>query len=439
MSHSRRRVLRWLGISLAMPMLESTLGGNDARANGPPSKKRFIGCFFPSGVADMVNGANGDWTYAGALKVLADKGLKDNILVTRGFRAQHKYDIHWDATAGFLSCNEVGSWKITAPDIHAGERCGKTFDQYVADLEQTRVRSLHAGWHTVPGWDEGHDSTVSIRYVNSISWKDDRGPIQNNQNPQDMFTQVFGDGTSVADPHIQYLLNRRKSVLDGVVGELKSFRSTISSADRPKMDAYETGIREVEAELTAKMQANTCTSESAATADPSHYQASLRSMQKIIVRAMQCNVSRAATVMYHEGIGDNSIDGSAPQAQHTYAHGDWEMLKICNRIQVGLWAELLTDLKATGLLEETVVLLGSNMSDGKQHDARNVPLLIASAGPELKLGQEVSVSSDPSDEKKCRNMADMYMDLFPLFGIAKSSFGEGEFGSTGRPSTLLAS
>ena len=129
MSHSRRRVLRWLGISLAMPMLESTLGGNNARANGAASKKRFIGCFFPSGVADMVNGANGDWTYNGALKVLADRGLKDNVLVTRGFRAQHKYDIHWDATAGFLSCNEVGSWQINAPDIHAGERCGKTLSR----------------------------------------------------------------------------------------------------------------------------------------------------------------------------------------------------------------------------------------------------------------------------------------------------------------------
>lgn len=436
MSHSRRRVLRWLGISLALPMLESTAGRNLARA-AAPAKKRFIGCFFPSGAADMLNGASGDWTYAGALQTLVNRGLKENVVLARGFRANNEYDVHWSGTAAFLSGNAVGLHTMPANDPKRGERCGKTFEQYVADVEKTRIRSLHAGWSSLSQWDEGHDSQLSIRYVNSIAWRDERGPIQNTQNPREMFTQVFGDGTVVSDPHIQYLLNRRKSVLDGVVGELRTFRSTIAAADRAKMDAYETGIREVEGELTAQMQANTCVADPGSNDGATAYVSSIRSMQKIVVRAFQCDVTRAATVMYHEGIGDNSVDPAAPQAQHTYAHGDWEKLKIVNRVQVSLWAELLADLKAVGLLEETIVLLGSNMSDGKQHDPRNIPLLVASAGPELKLGQEIFGTTDVANEEANRNVADLYMDLFPLFGIDKAVFGEGRFQSTGKRSNVL--
>ena len=446
--HSRRRVLRWLGVSLALPMLETATGRRSAYANPettPPanggsmlaSKKKFIGCFFPDGAAGMINGDAGDWTYEGALSVLRERGLEQNVVLARGFRAQHDYDIHWVATAAFLSCNEVGSYDFAEGHVRAGERCGKTFDQYVADLEQTQIRSLHAGWHTVPGWDAGHDSQISIRYVNSVAWRDEHGPIQNTLDPRAMFTQVFGDGTSVADPHIQYLLKRKKSVLDGVIGHLKSFRTSISISDRPKMDAYEGGIREVENELSARMQANTCNAGPAANDPGSTYLTNFRTMQKIIVRAMQCNLTRAATIMYHEGIGDNSIDLNAPMAQHSYAHGDQEKLRVCTRLQVGLWAELLADLKSVGALEDTVVVLGSNMSDGKSHDPRNVPLMLASAGSELKEGQEIFGSTDFATEANQRNFADLYMDLFPLFGISKTEFGEGKYKSTGRASGIL--
>ena len=438
MSHSRRRILRWLGISLTLPVLESTLGRNSARAADPaPPKKRFIGTFFPNGAAEMAGGAFGDFTFDGALRVLADRGVKQNAVLARGFRGQSNYDIHWSATAAFLSCNEPGSFTIAPPSPLSGERCGKSFDQYVADLERTKIRSLHAGWHTVSGWDEGHDSVISIRYVNSIAWRDERGPIQNTTDPRAMFTQVFGDGTLVADPHIQYLLNRKKSVLDGVIDQLKTFRRTISVADRPKMDAYETGIREVESEIVASMQANTCAAQAPGTTDPSLYISNFKAMQKMIVRSFQCNLTRAATIMYHEGIGDNSVHPTAPMAQHHYAHNDWEALRIVSRIQMALFADLLVDLKNVGLLEETIVVLGSNMSDGKLHDGRNIPLLVASAGPELKLGQEIYGTPEYTREDRCRNLSDLYMDLFPLFGIAKSGYGEGNYASTGRASNVL--
>jgi hypothetical protein len=337
MKLTRRDTFRGLGISLALPMLESMVELQSAHAQTAPRKKRFIGCFFPSGAA-MPDATVGDWTLAGAMSPLVTHGVQSNVLRTKGFRAVNHHDVHWTGTAAFLSCNEVGLYTIPAPNPRAGERCGKSFDQYVADLENTKLRSLHAGWNTVPGWDESHDSQLSIQYVNCIAWRDERSPIQNTKNPKELFTRVFGDGTAIADPHVQYLLKRRKSILDGLTGHLGAFRKKITSADRAKMDAYETGIREVETEISASMQTNTCNGTGASVEDPAAYVRNFRTMQKIIVKAFQCNAARAATVMYHEGIGDNAVHASVPSKQHDCAHNNWELLKQLNRIQLGLWA-----------------------------------------------------------------------------------------------------
>ena len=63
---SRRRVLQSMGVCITLPLLESALPKKLAHAQGAASKKRFIGCFFPSG-APMPTAANGDWGYAGTL------------------------------------------------------------------------------------------------------------------------------------------------------------------------------------------------------------------------------------------------------------------------------------------------------------------------------------------------------------------------------------
>ena len=433
----RREVFRWLGVSLALPTLLSTTLPTRAGAQTPPPKKRFVGCFFPSGAA-MPGAANGDWTFEGALEPVARRGLRQNVALVRGYRAVMHGDVHWTGTAAFLSCNEVGVYTYAPPHPRAGERCGKSFDQYVADLENTKVRSLHGGWNTVPGWDESHDSQMSIRYVNSIAWRGEREPIQNTFDPQQMFVRVFGDGTSQADPQIKYLLSRRKSVLDGLHKQLGAYSRTLPPEDRTKVESYATGVREVETELSASLDmAASCERVEVHVEDPSVYLSRMRTMQKIIARAFQCNTTRAATLMYHEGIGDNAVHASVTSKQHDCAHNDWEKLKVINRLQMDLFAEFLLELKATGVLDETLVVLGSNMSDGRGHNAANIPFLVASEGPELRLGQEVIGTPDVTAYAQNRVLADIYVDLFKLYGINRPQFGEAKDRSTGKASGIL--
>lgn len=429
MKPTRRDVLRWGGVAMALPLLPS-MAPRTAKAAMAPSKSRFIGAFFPSG-AGMPDAAHGDWAFDGALRPLIDKGVAENVAVLRGFRAVEDVDVHWSGTASFMSCNTLG--RVGG----LGQRCGKTFDQYVADLQSTKLRSLHAGWGYVPGWDEGHDSVVSIQYVNSIAWRDATNPIANTRDPQQLFTRVFGDGTTIADPHIAYLLDRKESILDGVIDQLNRFRASLPRDELAKMDAYESGIRDVERELAAKREANICHGENANDDDPEEYIRTLRTMQRIIVRAFECDAARSATVMYHEGIGDSLLGTVNALRQHDCAHNNWNELRQINRVQVALWADLIADLKASSLLEDTVLILGSNMSDGRSHNSANIPMLVASAGDQLRLGEEIVATPNYLNRAQNRNLSDVYVDLFKLYGVDMPSFGEGEWRSTGQASGVL--
>ncbi len=445
---SRRNVLRGLGVCIALPLLESALPIRLAQAQATASKKRFIGCFFGSG-APMPNAANGDWGYAGArggaLKPLADLGVAPNVAVMRGFKAVNNFDVHWSGTAGFLSATPVGTTNAANPSSDPNyQRCAKSLDQVIADTDaKSPIRSLHAGFNQVPSWDEGHDRVGSINYVNSIAWRDATSPISNITNPLQMFTRVFGSADKLSNPQAAYLLKRRKSILDGVLDQYNHHKSTLSSADKQRLEAYAQSIREVEGELASAASASTCVKPAAETAGEA-YVRNFRTMQKIIIAAMQCNLTRSATIMYNDGIGPNRPTASVAAEQHDSAHNNWATLIQINQVQVGLWGELIAGLKAANILGETVTILGSNMSDGRTHNSANVPLLVASAngtGPAMKLGQEVYGTPTPaavSDLGQNRSMADLHVDLAKLYGVATPTLGEGEYKSTGKASGILA-
>lgn len=443
---SRRTVLRALGICIALPALESAMPIRLARAQATPArKKRFIGCFFGSG-APMPDGANGDWGYAGraggALKPLADLGVAANVAVMRGFRAVANFDVHWSGTAAFLSATPVGTTSAANPTSDPNyQKCAKTLDQLIADTDpKSAIRSLHAGFSHVPNWDEGHDRAGSINYVNSIAWRDATSPISNIVDPMQMFTRVFGAGDKVSNAQAAYLLKRKKSILDGVLDQYKHHESTLSPADKQRLEAYAASIREVEGELASAASAASCAKPAAETAGET-YVKNFRTMQKIIVAALQCNLTRAATIMYNDGIGPNRPTSSVAAEQHDSAHNNWDTLIRINQVQVRLWGELIVLLRNAGILGETVTILGSNMSDGRTHNSANVPLLVASqnVAGEMKLGQEVygAPAASVATLNQNRTMADLHVDLLKLYGVTAPTLGAAQYASTGKPSGIL--
>ena len=435
---ARRRFLLGLGACIALPMLE-----REVFAQGT-GKKRFIGCFFGSG-APMPDAANGDWGYAGraggALKPLADLGVNGNVSILRGFRAVNNFDVHWSGTAAFLSSVPVGTTGAANPTSDPNyQKCAKTLDQLIADTDPTaKLRSLHAGYNVVPSWDEGHDRVGSINYVNSIAWRDATSPISNINDPMQMFTRVFGASGEVSNAQLAYQLKKKKSILDGVLDQYKQQESKLSAADKQRMQAYAQSIREVEGELAGAAAAAACQKPAAETAGET-YVRNFRTMQKIIIAAMQCGLTRAATIMYNDGIGPNRPTAAVAAEQHDSAHNNWDTLIRINQVQVGLWGELVLGLRNAGILGETVTILGSNMSDGRTHNSANIPLLVASqnVANEMKLGQEIygCPPAGVAITSQNRNLADLHADILRLFGVNPPQLGAGGYESTGQPSGI---
>lgn len=435
---ARRRFLLGLGACIALPMLE-----REVFAQGT-GKKRFIGCFFGSG-APMPDAANGDWGYSGraggALKPLADLGVNANVSILRGFRAVNNFDVHWSGTAAFLSSVPVGTTGAANPTSDPNyQKCAKTLDQLIADTDPTaKIRSLHAGYNVVPSWDEGHDRVGSINYVNSIAWRDATNPISNINDPMQMFTRVFGASGEVSNAQLAYQLKKKKSILDGVLDQYKHHEGKLSAADKQRMQAYAQSIREVEGELAGATAAAACQKPAAETAGET-YVKNFRTMQKIIIAAMQCGLTRAATIMYNDGIGPNRPTSAVAAEQHDSAHNNWDTLIRINQVQVALWGELILGLRNAGILAETVTILGSNMSDGRTHNSANIPLLVASqnVANEMKLGQEIygCPPAGVAITSQNRNLADLHADILRLFGVNPPALGAGGYESTGKASGI---
>jgi Protein of unknown function (DUF1552) len=420
---SRRTILKYLGTSLALPLVAPHF----ARAQGAPMRKRFIGAYVPNG-AYMPGGIDGDWTFAGALQPLVAKNLQGNTMIVRKlFNGFPGADPHWQNCAGFLSSEPI---VLGDPGV---ARCGITIDQRIAELRPTSIRSLEIGgiyYHVHPLNDH---PGYSNDYLNRISWQAAdkfRSPIPN---PAQLFQKLFG-GQEGSAAQIAYLHSRKRSVLDSMHRDATRLSTRLPESYRPVLNSYLDTVREVEMGLT--QGGFTCTPNlTQPTQDFSspntNYALRFSLMHQMIVLAMQCGLTNVATLMYGPGVSEQlnfpealgAGNGHHAVAHHGGTQSSIDRLKATNRVQVGLLADLLEKLKAANLLDDTLVMYGSDMSDGNVHGTENLPMVLCGAGADLKFGQEIVPGSR-------RPLSDLHLEILKLLGVSATSFGSGVCAST---------
>lgn len=426
MKANRRTILKWMGIQLALPLVS----GHLANAQTPPQRKRFIGAYVPNG-AYMPGGVNGSWNWNEALAPLVSRGLQGNTMVLRGlFNGFPGADPHWQNCAGFLSAQPI---QLGDPGV---ARCGITLDQYVADRYPSSLRSLEVGglyYHVHPLNDH---PGYSNDYLNRICWQaidKFRSPIPD---PAQLFQKLFGAEAGSA-AQINYLHDRKRSILDSMHKDATRMSTRLPATYRPVLLSYMDTVREVEMGLGT---VSTCTPgfgkpSQDFSAPNTNYVLRFQLMHQMIVLAMQCGLTNVATLMYGPGVSESlnfpeSLGGGAGHhavAHHGGTQSSIDRLKQVNQLQVGLLADLLEKLRTAGLLNETLVMYGSDMSDGNVHLTENLPMLLCGAGADLKFGQEIG---SPAVR---RPLSDLHMDIARLLDVnALSSFGSGGCASTGQ-------
>ena len=383
---NRRHVLRGLGASIALPMLNCMQATGSLRA--PTSPKRSVFLYIPNGVNTLtwqIEKPGTDYEFTAPLKSLEHH--RQDITPISG--------LHHPMVIGKAhNCDQVWLTGANVPGNGGAFRNTVSADQLIAEVqgEFTRFPSLEIA---IDGF--------------SLAWSRDGIQIPAERNVKAIFEHLFGEESGGKDA-VRRRLNRRGSILDGVLSDAESVNQKLSTEDRSKLDEYLTAVRQVELRTE---KAQTWLNVPRPTLDGSVADRFTRQMNQdqvreyhrlfydLMVLALRTDTTRVITCM----IGSEANGGAIPdigisQTRHGLSHhnGDPEQLRRLTQtdtFHVEQFSYFLDQLKAHqedggNLLDTTQVLWGSGMSYGHSHGNANLPTLYA-VGRNLgvKHGQHV--------------------------------------------------
>jgi hypothetical protein len=439
---SRRTVLRGLGTTIALPWLEAMTPAAAWASGAPggpgsPRPKRVAFLYVPNGVhmADWRPKQEGSgFTLPSTLEPLGS--FQDDLLVLTGL-GQHNAEALGDGAgdhARSLSCFLTGvhPLKTDGANIHVGTSADQVAAQKIGG--QTRLPSLELGIER--GGQSGNcDSGYSCAYSSNISWRSPTTPMAKEINPRSVFDRLFaGRGKTGSSAELQKRELYRKSILDFALEDAQQLRGRLGLGDRRKLDDYLTSIREIEQRIA---RADTAAADlppglARPSGIPQDYREHIRLMYDIMTLAFQTDTTRICTFMYaNEGSTRPYPFIGVPEGHHDLSHhgGDkkkHEKLKKINRFHIEQFAYLLGKLKAIregehSLLDNTMIVYGSGISDGNRHNHDDLPILLAGKGAgTVKPGRHIKYSPQP--------LNNLYLSMLDRLGVPTDRLGD----STGR-------
>jgi hypothetical protein len=398
----RRTVLRGVGATLALPMLDAmvpALSGISGRAAEPVRRLGWV--YAPNGMAmnAWTPAAEGALELSPILSPLASH--RDHAVVVSGL-AQGQAEAlgdgngeHTRATATWL--NGVHPRETEGADV----RAGKTADQFAADQlgQTTPLRSLELAIeqdYLVGSCDNGY----SCVYMNTIAWRDPTTPLPMANNPRVVFERLFGEGGSTAHRHAESRKDR--SILDAITSDLARLQRDVGTHDRARITQYLDAVRAVERRIQLSEQNETELPElERPVGIPDSYQEHVELMFDLLSLAYQVDMTRVFTFMLGRELNGRAYpDLGIPDSHHGLSHHRDDPLKLAqmakiNTYHLSLFANFLDELADTpdgdgSLLDHSLLLYGASLSDSNKHSHFDLPLLlVGGAAGQLEGGRHI--------------------------------------------------
>jgi len=415
----RRTILRGIGAAVALPWLEIMTPVAKAAANTLPPR-RFVTFFQPNGVfpsAWDVTGVGRDFTLSPILEPLAD--FKQDILVLSGIDSAGKG--HVKLTGAFLTGTalENGVNGISVDQVIA-QKIGKT----------TRFASVELGTEP-PRQGMAVDDPVAL--ANTVSWASPTQRISPEISPRAAFDRLFRDPSS---PEARRGAEARRSIVDLVLEDSKRLHQIASGRDRQKIDEYLSGLRSVEQQIERTLDPPLPEWSPLATPEmhrppsgiPAQKDVHMKLMLDLLVLALQTDTTRVATFMSAHGFSRQNftfLDG-IKNDHHAISHHKNQDTLVNEYIKVSRWYAqqvqyMLTKMRDIdegngSLLDNSVVLYGSEMKDGNGHIRENLPLVLIGGGQgTMQTGRHVVFD-------KGTPLANLHLTLAQQFGAEIDSF-----------------
>ena len=394
----RRTFLRGLGATVALPLLDAMV---PAFADNVKQRARLGFVYVPHGAVmarftpDTV-GRN--FEFKDILKPLEPYRDRLNIVSRLHHRAADSTAVHSLSPTTWLS--GVRPKPTQGVDAYAGV----TADQIAAAAigQDTLLPSMELATEDHSGLIGACDRDYGCIYMNTLSWRTHTTPMPMEINPRKVFERMFGQGDSV-----EARLQRRRedrSILDAVTGQAKGLQQTLGGHDRKKLDDYLEGVREIERRLSraeSHMAKNPdLVIPEAPPGIPFAYPDHVRLMYDLLALAYQGDITRVFTFMMAREVSNRTYPQvGVTEGHHAVSHHQNrpDKLEMNARIQnyhVGLFGEFLAKLDSIpdgdgSLLDHSILLYGSNMSNSNQHDHYPLPALTVGGRRLVSGGQHI--------------------------------------------------
>lgn len=435
----RRTLLRGLGATLALPLLEGMMpAAARAAEEAAASRKRLQVLYTPNGMI-MQNWSPAElgenYTISPILKPL--ERFRDKFVVIKNL--DHVMaEAMGDGAGDHARCCATF---LTGVHIYKSDsvlKNGPSMDQIVARKfgQYTQIASMELGLDQ-PSMVGSCDSGYSCAYNNTMSWTGPQTPLPITVNPREVFERMFGDGDLGDAVARQRQLIRQASLLDFVAEDARRFGASLGARDKQKLDEYLTAVRDVERRI---QMAESSGAEKALpemvrpSGIPESYSAYSRMMIDLQVLAMQADLTRVGTFMFGRESGGRSYpETGVSDAHHPLSHHVNNPEKMANLTkintyhmeQVAYYFQKMSETKdgEASLLDSTLVLAGASLADPNRHEHRDLPLIVGGMG--LKGNRHMDAKSVP--------MANLMLTMMDQLGVREESLGD----STGRLAGLV--
>jgi hypothetical protein len=424
----RRTFLRGMGVTLALPLLDSMVPAQTPLAKTAATpQSRFCGIYIPHGATmDKWTPAQegSSFEFTPSLKPL--EKLRDRITVVSNLAHPLAGGIGSDAGADHARSAAVfltGAHPEKG-SVHAGTSIDQVLAQHIG--QDTPLPSIELAIEEVA---LNCGSGYGCAYFNTISWKSATLPLPMENSPQVVFERLFGDGTNAGQR-----LSRKKqdgSILDSVTDKVARLQGKLDPSDRVRLTEYLDDIREIERRIqkATEQSANNVEIPEAPVGIPEAFEDHMKLMFDLQVLAYRAEITRIATLMYARDTsgatypGSGVRDGFHTASHHSNVRANMDKFALINQYHVKMLAYFLDKLHAApdgdgNLLDHSLVLYGSSMSNGNQHDHDPLPIIVAGgASGRLQGGRHLKFEPHT-------HMANLMLALLDKLGVSQDHFGD---------------